>query len=170
MAPPEPTQDKVLAQKRRIIHQINRYKEKFSLRLRRTPSEKMSVQELEEIKTSLRTQMTEKEAPRIIKSLYVQGLSTVDNISQAAGYTELRGLGQVANAVANDEENELLWEELAIEFEDYLTVSPQRKLIMLTAQVLLTTYKINTDVQYAAFMAEQINKQKQGLQDEYNDL
>jgi hypothetical protein len=155
--------------KRKLIHQIYRYKEKFNLKLKRPPTEKMSISELEEMKTTIRNQITEKEGARIVKTLYVHGLTGVDNISQAMGYKEMRGLGRVAEAVANDDENELLWEELAIEFEDYLHVSPQRKLVMLTAQILLTTYRINTDHQFAQFMSQQVQQEEDDIRREYQD-
>lgn len=157
-------------QKRKLIHQITRYKEKFNLKLRKAPNEKMSVEELEEIKSQARFQVTEKEGSRMIKTLYVGGMTAIDNLSQAAGRKELRNLGKVADAVANDEENELLWEELAIEFEDFLHVSPQRKLILMTAKVLLTTVKINTDPNYAAFMQQQMNVEAEALRNEFPDV
>jgi hypothetical protein len=153
--------------KRKLIHQIYRYRDKFNLKLKKPPSEKMTIGELEDMKSSLRNQITEKEGARIVKTLYIHGLTGIDNISQVMGYKEMRGLGRVADAVANDEENELLWEELAIEFEDYLHVSPQRKLVMLTAQILLTTYKINTDEQYRAFMSQQAQQDETDLRREY---
>lgn len=156
--------------KRKIIHQIGRYKEKFNLKLRKQPTEKMSVPELEELKAQVRFQITEKEGARMVKTLYVGGMTAVDNLSQAAGYRELRGVGKVAEAVAEDDDNELLWEELAIEFEDFLHVSPQRRLILLTAKVLLTTVKINTDPTYAAFMRQQMNAEAEELKKEFQDV
>jgi hypothetical protein len=41
---------------------------------------------------------------------------------------------------------------------------------MLTAQVLLTTYKMNTDPQYASHMAQQVNQQTEELKREYEDI
>ncbi len=163
-------EDDEAKQKRKLIYQITRYKEKFNLKLRKSPNEKMSIDELEEIKSQARFQVTEKEGSRMIKTLYVGGMTAVDNLSQAAGRKELRNLGKVAEAVANDEENELLWEELGIEFKEFLHVSPQRELLRMTAKVLLTTVKINTDPNYAAFMQQQMNVEAEALRNEFPDV
>lgn len=157
------------AQKRRVLHQINRYKEKFNIKLRRQPTDRMSLKELNEIKSQTISQISEKEGSRILKSFYCQGLNAVDQVSSTLGYNQLRGLGQVGTAIAHDEENEILWEQLAIEFEDYLHVSPQKKLVLLTAQILATTVRINTDPQFASQIAKDMSEAEERLRKEFAD-
>jgi hypothetical protein len=163
----ETDKDEEEAKKRQLLHQIGRYREKFSIKLRKQPTDRMSVKELEELKKQTISQITEKEGSRILKSFYCHGLTAIDQVSTTMGYDHLRGLGQVGTAIANDEENEILWEQLAIEFEEYLHVSPQKRLILLTAQILATTVRINSDPQFAANIAQEMGQAEERLRKEF---
>lgn len=159
----------VLDEKRKEISKIKRYEARFGIKADRRYSEKDDLETLRKTKDQVRQKIREDKGAEMIKGLYVTGLDGIEKISLGFGVRHFVNLGKVAQAVANDPENETLWEELAIEYDDMFAMSPQKKILMLTVQILATTHRLNNDPMFAAQMATQAKKAAQ-YERELNDI
>lgn len=159
----------LLEEKRKEIAKIKRYEARFGLKADRRYSEKDDLETLRKTKEQVRQKIREDRGAEMIKGLYMTGLEGIEKISLGFGVHHFVNLGKVAHAVANDPDNEALWEELAIEYDDMFVLSPQKRILMMTIQILATTHRINNDTMFAAQMANQAKKAAQ-YEQELNDI
>lgn len=159
----------ILDEKRKEIAKIKRYEARFGIKADRRYSEKDDLETLKKTKDQVRQKIREDKGAEMIKGIYVTGLDGIEKISLGFGVRHFVNLGKVAQAVANDPENETLWEELAIEYDDMFAMSPQKRILMMTVQILATTHRLNNDPMFAAQMAAQAKKAAQ-YERELNDI
>ena len=167
-------------EKRAIVRKVNRYMKKFGdridVKLPRGFSTKMKLEDLQEVLQEIELELASAGGVNYVASLYAAGMGFVQDISAMyaarTGKQVLALSGPAADVrgslLAQQQEWVPIIEELAIKYERWFAVGPERRLLFFTASLVTMVHRANTVGENLQQNADKPADEE--LQNELNDI
>lgn len=162
MLPPKPAvyTPSELVQRRRLIIQIQNWQksERLGKYVPPLPNlENLSIVELQNLLCDIKLIVEQRSSSKFVENGFVMGVKVIEELTKKSGF-KTNGYTMV---MQNNEEIMELVEEINLKRQDLTNISPEKRLLFLSAAILYQVHKINSDMAASAkkeVPAEVVNK------------